>query len=397
MGVLLLCLSPCLYLNVSDAWKLPEKSKRMAVGLAGVYVELLIAAAAVFLWWNTTLPLVHNLALSLMIVCSVNTVLFNGNPLLRYDGYYVLADWLEVPNLRERCNAYLKRLAMKHCLGMEVQPEPPMAWQRRLLFAVYAVASYIYGWVVAFGILWSVSQFLKPYKLGSISLLMAFAALASMIGWPLGRTIYGIYRRGKLPTVSAKPTAVTAALLASLLLFAFLVPLPISRVRQTGLVQPRPEAAPKVFVTLPGSLERLHVRDGQSVQTGDILAEFRNLELEGQLEEARTQHAMRLVQLKALRQQAAERAEAVERARIELAIAQADGERKLYVQQVAVQEKTLRRLVLRAPRAGVILERRVRRKSASSGRKTSRPRSVPSAIPLDCGFWCPWPRPTTAC
>ena len=62
-----------------------------------------------------------------MIVCSVSTFVFNANPLMRFDGYYVLADWLEIPNLRERCNRYIRTLALEHCLGVEVPPEPYMA------------------------------------------------------------------------------------------------------------------------------------------------------------------------------------------------------------------------------------------------------------------------------
>ena len=76
---------------------------------AGIYVELLIAAIATFVWWNTpSQPFVNNLSLSLMVVCCVSTVVFNANPLMRYDGYYVLADWLEIPNLRDRSNRYLQ-------------------------------------------------------------------------------------------------------------------------------------------------------------------------------------------------------------------------------------------------------------------------------------------------
>ena len=57
-----------------------------------------------------------------MVVCSVSTVVFNANPLMRYDGYYVLADWLEIPNLRDRSNRFLNNLVLEHCLGIEVQP-----------------------------------------------------------------------------------------------------------------------------------------------------------------------------------------------------------------------------------------------------------------------------------
>jgi putative peptide zinc metalloprotease protein len=355
MGALLMCLTPCFYMNVTDAWTLPDKWRRIVVGLAGVYVELLVAALATFVWWNTPgEQVLHNLSASLMVVCSVNTLLFNGNPLLRFDGYYVLADWLEIPNLRERCNAFFKRMMMKHCLGMEVMPETPMALWRRLLFVIYALASYIYGWVITFSVLWSISGFLPP-KLAIISKMMALAALASMIGWPLWNLGKGIYDRGKLPTMQPRRVSITVAVAICILLLFFLVPLPVSRIRQIALVQPRPEAAEKLFVTLPGTLERLHVRDGQHVEKGDILAEFRNLEHEGQLEETRTQHAIRVVQMRALRQQVAETSDLQERGRLEVAIAQADGERKVYLQQLAVQQKALERLVLRAPRSGIVM------------------------------------------
>src|ERR1700752_1033534 len=116
-----------------------------------------------------------------MVVCSVSTVFFNGNPLMRYDGYYVLADWLEIPNLRDRSNRYLSRLMMEHCLGIEVQPEPYMALWRRTLFVIYAIVSYVYRWVITFSILYFMSMFLKPYKLGVVSGMLAFAAGASMV------------------------------------------------------------------------------------------------------------------------------------------------------------------------------------------------------------------------
>src|SRR5207237_5365510 len=92
MGALFLVFSPCMYCNVSDAWTLPSKWKRIIISAAGIYVELIIAAMATFVWWNTpSQPFINNMALSLMVVCSVSTVVFNANPLMRYDGYYVLA------------------------------------------------------------------------------------------------------------------------------------------------------------------------------------------------------------------------------------------------------------------------------------------------------------------
>src|SRR2546427_5534255 len=184
MGALFLVFSPCLYCNVSDAWTLPSKWKRIIISFAGIYVELIIAALATFVWWNSSAhPFINNMSLSLMVVCSVSTVVFNANPLMRYDGYYILADWLEIPNLRDRSNRLLQRLCMDYCLGIEVQPEQYMALWRRVLFVVYAVISYVYRWVITFSILYFMSQFLKPYKLGVVSGMLSFSAAGAMVGW----------------------------------------------------------------------------------------------------------------------------------------------------------------------------------------------------------------------
>ena len=202
-GALFLCFTPCLYVNASDAWTLPDKWKRIIVSFAGIYVELIIAALATVVWWNTPgQPFVNSLALGLMVVCSINTVAFNGNPLLRYDGYYMLADWLEVPNLRGRASAFLKHLVGQHCLGIQAPAEPYMAAWRRLLFVNYAVLSYVYTWIVTYGILWLLHSLFKPYGLEAISNLLACGAVVSMVAWPLYRLGKNLGQRGRLPRMS---------------------------------------------------------------------------------------------------------------------------------------------------------------------------------------------------
>src|SRR5207249_11470373 len=96
---------------------------------------------------------VNFISLCLMIVSSMSTLFFNTNPLMRFDGSYVLADWIEIPNLRDRANRYLNRLVMDKCLGIEVQPEPYMELGRRILFVTYAIASWFYRWIITFVIL----------------------------------------------------------------------------------------------------------------------------------------------------------------------------------------------------------------------------------------------------
>jgi putative peptide zinc metalloprotease protein len=362
MGALFLCLSPALYCNVSDAWILPSKWHRIIISAAGIYVELIIASLATFVWWNTAVhPFVNNLALSLMVVCSVSTVVFNANPLMRYDGYYVLADWLEIPNLRERSNRFLKNLVLEHCLGVEVVPEPYMALWRRVLFVSYAVVSYVYRWVVTFAILWFLYSFLRPYKLEVISQMLALAAVGSMVGWPLFRLGQNIHKRGRLPDMKRWRVVVSSSVLAALLAVVCLVPvpgwvpLPVSRVRGVGLVQPLPDSTARVFVRHPGILEVLKVRPGDKVQPGDELAVFRNRDLEMELEAARTERDNARTHLDLLTKQRSKSKDPADKAKTTQEMAKIESERaKAEAKVIALQKTQEQMLVLRAPRAGVI-------------------------------------------
>ncbi len=350
MGFLFLCFSPCMYCNVSDAWTLPSKWKRIIISGAGIYVELIIAAISTFVWWNTpSHPFVNYLSLSLMIVCSVSTVVFNANPLMRYDGYYVLADWLEIPNLRDRSNRYLSRLCMEFCLGIEVQPEPYMELWRRILFVAYAIISYVYRWVVTFVILYFMSNFLGP-KLKVISQMLAVAAAASMVGWPLYRLGKNIHKRGRLPDMKPVRVTLSASVLVAVLLLFFFLPLPVSRVRETGLVQVQPEAQVPVYVQVPGILERILVREGQPVKKGTILAEFKNTEMQAQEEDLRSKYEIQLQRYRAYTAHAKESPE-LEKLK-KTAEADAEAARK---QWQFYKSQPLRRLVLVAPRAGTVM------------------------------------------
>ncbi|HEV3259726.1 MAG TPA: biotin/lipoyl-binding protein, partial [Gemmataceae bacterium] len=185
--------------------------------------------------------------------------------------------------------------------------------------------------------------------------LAAFAA-GSMVGWPLYYLGNGLHQRGgRLPDMRPMRVSVCATSAAALLLGFFLVPLPISGVRQTALVEVRPEALEKVFVPVPAILERLHMRNGQRVAKGDILAEFSSLELENQLAETLTQHDIHEVQLQELRAQADETSDAQERAKLQVALATTGGQCQRYRRQAEVYTKMRRRLVLQAPRPGVVM------------------------------------------
>jgi putative peptide zinc metalloprotease protein len=361
MGALFLCLSPCLYCNVSDAWTLPSKWKRIIISYAGIYVELLIAALATFYWWNSKPgEFWHELAQSLMIVCSISTVMFNANPLMRFDGYYVLADWLEIPNLRDRSNKFLSRLVQEHCLGIELHPEPYMSTSRKVLFVTYAITSYIYRWVITFSILYFFYRFLEPYKLGAVSMMLAVAAAASMFIWPVYRLGKNIHRRGRLPDMKRKRVTITMlALLALVAAFLFL-PLPVfSRVREIGMVQLAPEATVKVHLpnlqTQGLILDRLDVYDGQRVSKGHVLARFRSIEVENQLEEARSAVDVYDMQIRQMREQKEQTSDLQERGNLETKIVSAKGQWEAAKKTLQVWEEAHRSLTLKAPRDGTVM------------------------------------------
>lgn len=153
MGVMLLCFTPTIYTDVTDSWLLKNKWHRMAISAAGIYVELMIAAAATFVWWFTKDRTTHNLAQILMISCTIQTILANGNPLMRFDGYFVLMDWMEIPNLRDNARRLLLNCMAQIGLGIEPPYTPFIPLGRRVIFIVYALLANIYGWFVFYLIL----------------------------------------------------------------------------------------------------------------------------------------------------------------------------------------------------------------------------------------------------
>ena len=107
MGVMLLVLSPVPYVEASASSAFPSKWQRVVVGAAGMIVELVLAAIAVYVWVSVEPGSVRTVAYNTILIAGISTVMFNANPLLRFDGYYILADFLEIPNLRQRANTYL--------------------------------------------------------------------------------------------------------------------------------------------------------------------------------------------------------------------------------------------------------------------------------------------------
>ncbi|MBI3863966.1 MAG: hypothetical protein HY290_18945 [Planctomycetia bacterium] len=163
IGVIFLVFSPTLYCDVSDSWMMHNKWKRIAIGAAGMWVESVLSSLALIAWWFTHPGLLHHLCLNVFFISSVSTVLFNANPLMRYDGYYMLSDFLEIPNLAEKARVLLQNAFASTCLGIETKEDAFMPQRGRGWLVTYAVASAAYRWLVLFGITLFLYTVLKPY------------------------------------------------------------------------------------------------------------------------------------------------------------------------------------------------------------------------------------------
>ncbi len=277
MGVMLLVLTPCLYCDVSDSWMLPNKWKRAAIGAAGMYVEVIIASIATWLWWYSHPGIFNQLCLDVMFVSSVSTILFNANPLLRYDGYYILSDVLEIPNLRQKASTILQRLASRWCLGIK-QPEDPFLPQRRRgLFALYAVASSLYMWFVTLSIFLFVWNVFKPYRLEVIGQVMAGAALWGLVVRPIHGMIKFLNVPGRRDEVKAANVTTTIAVAAAIAGAIALIPLP-QRVWSAAEIRPRGEET--VYVNVPGRVDAILVKPGDRVEKGAELVRLSSIDLD---------------------------------------------------------------------------------------------------------------------
>jgi putative peptide zinc metalloprotease protein len=353
MGLALLAFCPTLYCNVTDSWRLPGKWQRMAVAAAGIYVDLLVAAAATFLWWlSDPATLLHDLCFGLMVVCGVSTLVWNANPLLRFDGYYVLSDWLEVPNLYERSAGFL-RAGFLRWLGVDVPAEPPPPPGKRLLFAGYALASCAYRVAMMAGVIYFLGTFLEPYGLGSVGVLLGAAGLLALLGRPAWAVVWAVVRRGRLPEMRPVRAWLVLGALGLVLSAFVLLPLPM-RVEGEALIQVDPDHVQRVVVPEVGAfVADLPVQDGQAVRAGDVLAVLTNPRLDIKLRVNEADQALRSQQLSGQVAEVSEGGGPADQAGG--AVSQTEYELKALVREHAALREQCDRLTLRARCDGVVL------------------------------------------
>lgn len=368
LGFMFLVFSPCLYCNVSDSWMIESKWRRAAIGAAGVCVEVVLAGVATLLWWFSEPGLFNTLCFNVMLVCSASTLLFNGNPLLRYDGYYILADLVEVPNLSQTATTVVREYLAEWMLGIPMQRDDEYSLGKRLFLAIYAVLSFLYRTAITVTILWFLHRLLKPHQLETATFLFACLVLGGMLAVPLWRTVQFLQYAYWSRQMKSRRAVASGLLVVVALLVISLAPLPH---RITAPVVLEAQDARRVYVPVAGTMiEGAGI--GTEVAAGEPLALFANLDLKleiARLRGLRDEQKLRLQNLK--HRQTHDTKAAAQLPTAEEALADLE-------ERLARRLEDEERLVVKAPAAGTVLP----------GRR--KPRTYPdheletwSGLPLD--------------
>ena len=345
LGLMLLVFTPCLYCDVSDAWMLRQRWRRIAIGAAGMAVELVLAAVATFLWWWSEPGWLNSVCLDVMFICSVSTLLLNGNPLLRYDGYYILADLLETPNLQQQASGVVRRWAARWLLGIETPPDRLLPERGHWLLALYAMASTVYRLAVVVAILWFLKRAAAPYRLEFLVDLFGLVVIGGLVVGPVVRLVRWLRDQQREDEVRWARAIVRGSLLLVAAAIVLSIPLPY---RVTAPLALEPRDAERIYVTAPGRLVSAVVA-GEHVDAGQILATLENLDLTLELAQLTGQRDAQRLHLATLQsRQGADPAAAAEIPTAKEALADTED-------RLARRNEDLARLTLKARHAGTVL------------------------------------------
>lgn len=344
MGVLFLVFAPCLYCDVSDAWMLRRKWHRIAISAAGIFVELTIAALFTLLWWFSRDGTLQLLLMNVIIVCSVNTVLFNGNPLLRYDGYYVLADLLNIPNLAPQGSNAVRGILTRIVTGRRSDWRPKFAGGRDFWVPLYGILAAVYRVFVLCAIGWLVLSVAKANDLMVVGITIVSLMLSGVVVGLLVQILVvlrsimsdGIFRWLR--------TAIGLVCVGGLGYLGLNYAWPHHIVVPVVL---QPVKAQAIYVETSGVMKST-TPPGTPVRKDEILAEFENPELEREIMTLEAERELLWIKLDNLRKLQGSGAETEAIPTVEEQIADLE-------QQIAQRQREQASLVIVANKDGTML------------------------------------------
>ncbi|MFH1115178.1 MAG: site-2 protease family protein [Pseudomonadota bacterium] len=263
MGIAFLIFFPCLYCDTTDAWQLADRRQRMAISGAGVIAEAVLAVFAAYVWYFSKPGIINSTAFYLMGVALVSTLLFNGNPLLKFDGYFIFSDYLRMPNLYQKSFAHIRHVFMNRILGIATYSRIADKPGENVAFTAYGIASFVYRIVLYLGI--TAGVYYRFDK--TIGLILAVLAFGLFVARPVLRGTASLWRH----RTAIRPRPVPGLLFCGLLaigLGLLLVPIPRHSVYPCYLDADRKQ---KLTVPLHTWVKEVHVREGSAVTGGAVL------------------------------------------------------------------------------------------------------------------------------
>lgn len=275
IGVMLLVFTPIPYVDSTAANAFRSKLDRALVGAAGMLVETALAAVAMFVWASVEPGWIRAMSFNVMLIAGVSTVVFNLNPLLRFDGYYILSDVIEIPNLAARSKRFLTEWIDRRLFGATIAQPLRLAPGEAPWLALYQPLSSLYRLTVML----SIALFLAT-RFFFIGVALAIWALLQGVAWPLAKGLWHVLGAPGLQQHRRRAVTVTVGAVALLGALLFAVPAP-NRVMTEGVVWPPDDA--QIRAQSNGFIERLNVTAGQAVAAGAELLRVGEPALDAQL------------------------------------------------------------------------------------------------------------------
>lgn len=275
-GIMFLVFMPVPYIDASSSVKLGEPWRRAIIGAAGLYVELFIAALAAIAWAHMEPGVARAIAFNVMIIGGASAVLFNGNPLLKFDAYYVLSDAIEIPNLAQRANEWWLYQIQTHLLGIETAQNPVEVPGERPWFMFYAPAAIAYRMFLISIIILFISK--QAFFLGII---LAAMAVANILLFPLYKGLKFLLTSPRLKTGRPRAILVTVGTIATLAVLLFAVPVP-NRTVAHGVVWYSEGA--ELRPLSGGTVVNIYAKSGQRVIGGASILEMEAPEIDTEID-----------------------------------------------------------------------------------------------------------------
>ena len=288
-GIILAFFTPMAYVDASSSWSFRSRWQRIHTAVAGVYVELLLASVAVIAWTSSESPLVRHVLQNVIVMASLSTLAFNLNPLMRFDGYYVLSDLLQIPNLSSQAGDIVRSSCRALLFGDSGSVPSPVGSRRRVLL-VYGVAAFLWRILVSLSLLIAASVLFH-----GAGLALAALGVVCWFGRPLWKMLTGVWQlRLQHPERLIRAALVSVVASAVVAAGLFEMPAPVMT-GAPGIVDYTNGEV--VRAVTAGFVDAVHVQDGQTVSTGDLLITLRNDEVTSECSSLRKKLAQETLRL----------------------------------------------------------------------------------------------------